>query len=257
MGLNSEKNVELTILLDKNIVVKRKFTILRYVQDSLHTFDWCDKGNLSKNNTRPAFNSVMEWVVEAIKNDLSYKSSVWHMPVKEGINGFQLDEDLLGIDELEPKAPWTNVLEVRLTDLDENKLVYSRIVDASQYHPAVLSRIDLTNKMVKVVKRDGTVVYRDKESVFGENSKVYMTNELYMQKLMIWGRQDVISVCIGKIIANCSFSQAQSEKLSRVPRANTEVCVSDGKHEYNYNTSLKQHFIKASRDVRKGNNENE
>lgn len=240
MELNSEKRLEFAVFLDSFIIVKREFTIMRYVKESIHTFDFFKKGEPLSKNQRITFNYVMEWCCEKIKSELAYKSNCWYLNT---LPNAQVDESLLEFNqELDRNVkPYSTSIEVRLTDLDENKLVYSRIIDATQYHPAVLNRIDLTNKTVRVIGRNGEAIYKDRDEVF-KNPTTYMTPDLTMQKLMCWRRPDVISACLNKIINACSYSKDAENTLEKVPSAYTDIIVGNEEQgTYKYTTSLNQY----------------
>lgn len=239
MEFTSEKRLEFAVFLDSNIIVKRDFTIMRYVKESVHTFDFFNKGEQLKKDQRVTFNMVMEWCVERIKSELSYKSMCWYLNVLP--NG-SIDSSLTEMNpELPNVEPYSTKLEVRLTDLDEGKLVYSRIIDATQYHPSVLNRIDLTNKTARVVGRNGEVSIKDRDEVF-RNPSTYMTPDLQMQKLMCWRRPDIVSICLNKIINACSYSKEAENTLEKVPSAYTDIVVgNDEQGKYKYTTSLNQH----------------
>lgn len=232
-----DKRLEFSVFLDNNVVVKRTFTVPNYLRESLHTYNSYDKsdfynpcGDILSGKKKMTFNMVMDWCVEKIKNDLSFKSVCWLFPPKNG----QIDEDLL-VDEstLPNLQAYASTIEVRLTDVGERRVVYSRLIDASQYHPAVLSRIDLTNKSVRLIDKENNVTYKDKETIFN-NPNTRMTPDLQMQKIMIWNRPDVLSMCLSRIISECSCGDNEAD----ADGVNTIVTFKEDDMETKYQTSL-------------------
>ena len=184
-----EGRFEFTVFVSDHIICKRNFSISNYIENSMNTEE---------------FKSTVDDIVKLIDNDLKSKSRVytWHfynpMPGQELP---EFSEPLL--------KPWACTFKLVISD--NHRDVISRIWDGYAYPKFVRDKVDLTNKNVRIVTRDGNVQTYDKESFFKDKDGKLST-ELETIKGMIYDKSDVLYQITRMICDTCGAKDYASKK---------------------------------------------
>lgn len=190
---------EFALFINDYLVCKRNFHINGYIDKSMQT---------------PEFKNEVDKIVELIDNDLKSKSRVYthyHIPLFK-VNGEEVEytdwEPEIMTDPLSEEG--TSVLKFSI--YDNGNEVMSKVWDARYYPTYVRKNIDLTNRQVKIMKGDNSMIY-DKERFF-ESHGNQLSGELYILKQMIYGKEDLVPIIQKMVYEVCSSFDGYYEKIS-------------------------------------------
>lgn len=179
-----EERFEFAIYVNDNIICKRNFRIFNFIEGSMNTLE---------------FKYKIDELVAMIDDDLKSKSRVYTWKC---FNPNEIDES----DEFHSPLiePWSCTFKLVISD--NKKEIISKIWDGSGYPKYIRDKVDLSNKNVKIVTKDGKTYVFDKETFFKENEgKLSFEHE--MLKSMIIDKADVLQQITKKICEACSPSK--------------------------------------------------
>lgn len=184
-----EGRFEFTVYVNDHIICKRNFSIPNYIENSMNTEE---------------FKSTVDDIVRLVDNDLKSKSRVytWHFynPMPEQ-HSSEFSDPLL--------KPWECTFKLVISD--NHRDVISKIWDGYAYPKFVRDKVDLTNKNVRIVTRDGNVQTYDKDSFFkGKDGKLSI--ELETIKGMILDKPDELYQITRMICDTCGAKDYASKK---------------------------------------------
>lgn len=174
-----EERFEFSLFVNNNLVCKRNFRINNYIEDSMSTMD---------------FKVAMDNIVMTIDNDLKSKSRVY--------TWYNFDENYKDDEFSSPLIePWECTFKFVVTD--NKKEMYTKIWDGRWYPKAIREKVDIANRTVKVLTRNGEIVSIDKETYFKDNEG-RLSNEMYLMKAMMYDKVDLLGVITKRICELCS-----------------------------------------------------
>jgi len=190
-----EERFEFTIYVNDNIICKRNFRIYNFIEGSMQSIEFKEK---------------VDEIVRLIDNDLKSKSRVYTWFY---YNPDSKDEN----DEFSSPLidPWTCTFKITISD--NKRDVITKIWDGYAYPKAIRDKVDLSNKNVKVVNKDGQSFTYDKETFFKVNEG-RLTIEQDILKAMIMDKQDVLLQITKKICEICSPSKDEIKENSQKGR---------------------------------------
>lgn len=179
-----EERFEFTLYVNDNIICKRNFRIFNFIENSMNTLEFKEK---------------VDEIVRMIDDDLKSKSRVytWYYfnPNSQEENE-EFNSPLI--------EPWTCTFKLVISD--NKRDVITKIWDGYAYPKYIREKVDLSNKYVKVVTKDGQVYSYDKDSFFSTNEG-RLSFEHEVLKAMINDKQDVLLQITKKICEACSPSR--------------------------------------------------
>ena len=143
-----EERFEFALYVNENIICKRNFRINNFIEDSMNSLE---------------FKHTVDEIINMIDDDLKSKSRVytWYF-----------------FDEKNPDEEFTSPLiepwecTFKFVVLDNKREIISKIWDGRGYPKSVREKVDLTNKFVKFIGKDGKVYSYEKESYFEANKEI-------------------------------------------------------------------------------------
>lgn len=176
-----EERFEFTVYVNDNIICKRNFRIFNFIENSMNTLE---------------FKNKVDEIVKLIDDDLKAKSRVytWYY-----FNPKFPDEN----EEFNTKLiePWVCTFKIVISD--NKRDVITRIWDGYAYPKYIRDKVDLSNKNVKVVTKDGQTFSYEKEGFFKANDG-RLSFEHEVLKRMIIDKPDVLLQITKKICEACS-----------------------------------------------------
>lgn len=185
-----EGRFEITLYVNNNIVCRRNFSIDNYIERSMDTAE---------------FKFAMDEMVNMVDNDLKSKSRIclWYF--------YNPDDPEYVEDLVNPLIePWDCTFKLEVSD--RKRVVMSRIWDGRFYPKYVREKVDINNKYVKTVSRDGDVNLFEKEAFF-EKNKDRLSFDHYVLRAMIRDKGDVAAQMIAKVIETCSSNKDTHESI--------------------------------------------
>lgn len=182
---------EFTLMVNDFIICRRNFRIHNFIEHSMDTLD---------------FKLKVDDIVNLIDNDLKSKSRVWlwyQCDSKEQTT----DEELTKPLQKEGKCLFKLVVS------DWGTPVITKAWDGSVYPKAVRDRVDLANKNVRIVTRDGKACFYAKEDFFGDPER-YLTFDQEVLKAQIMDKQDILREIIKQICECCSTRKGNYEDIN-------------------------------------------
>ena len=171
-----DERFEFALYVNDNLVCKRNFRINNFIEGSMNSIN---------------FKETVDHIVKTIDDDLKSKSRVYTWYYSDFFEDFK--------DK--PLEPWACTFKFEVTD--NKNLVISKIWDGYAYSRAIRERVDIANKTVRIVTKDGMVYTFDKDEYFKENEGKLST-EMYVLKAMINDKQDLLMYITKKICETCS-----------------------------------------------------
>lgn len=183
-----EERFEFALYVNNFVICKRNFKINNFIEDSMQTLEFKEK---------------VDEIVNMIHEDLKSKSRVatWYYADSDPDNEF--NKELL--------APWECTFKFVITD--NKKEIISKIWDGYCYPKSVREKVDLTNKTVKIINKDGTVFSYDKD-VYFTNNKDRLNPELYVLRSQIIDKPDLLLIITKKICELCSYKEDNNKNIS-------------------------------------------
>ena len=185
-----EGRFEVTLYVNGNIVCRRNFSVDNYIEHSFETAE---------------FKYAMDDMVKMVDNDLKSKSrvSMWYF--------FNPDDPTFTEDLVSPLIePWECTFKLEVSD--RKRPVMSRIWDGRFYPKYVREKVDINNKYVKTVSKDGEVNLFEKDAFFDKN-KDRLSFDHYVLRSMIKDKSDVAAQMISKIVETCSVNSETHETI--------------------------------------------
>ena len=197
-----EERFEFALYVNDNVICKRNFRIHNFIEDSMNSLD---------------FKYTVDQIVDMIDSDLKSKSRVY--------SWYYFDENNQEDEFTNPLIePWECTF--KFVVLDNKKEVISKIWDGRAYPKSVREKVDLTNKFVKIIGKDGKVYSYDKETYFTLN-KDRLPFELYVLYGQIMDKNDVLLAITRKICDTCSPKEGVQQNLG-------DYITSDTYNSFNY-----------------------
>jgi hypothetical protein len=186
-----EERFEFALYVNNNIICKRNFKINDFIEHSMESVEFKDK---------------VEEIVDMIDNDLKSKSRVytWYYFNPDEPDTF---EEYAG----KPTEPWECTFRFEVSD--RTKTVISKIWDGYAYPRPIRDKVDISNKFVKVMSKDGKVYTYDKESFFKTNED-RLSFEQQVLKAMIGDKSDLLIQITKKICEACSTHDSTFTSVS-------------------------------------------
>ena len=198
-----EKRFDFTVYVNDNIIAKRNFAIYNYVENSMNSLE---------------FKDTVDSIVRMIDEDLKSKSRVylWHFfnPERPG------DTEELVNPLIEP---WECTFKIVISD--NKRDVITKVWDGRYYPKYIRERVDLGNKYVKLMTKEGKVYSYEKEGFFEENGN-RLTFEQELIKGMIMDKQDVLQQIIKLICDTCTPDKEETDGV-RLNRRETAKYLQD------------------------------
>lgn len=183
-----EERFEFALYVNDNVICKRNFRINNFIEDSMNSLD---------------FKYAVDQIVHLIDCDLKSKSRVY--------TWYFFDEENTDDEFSNPLIePWECTF--KFVVLDNKQEVISKIWDGRGYPKSVREKVDLTNKFVKFIGKDGKVYSYEKESYF-EANKDRLPFELYVLYGQIKDKNDILTTITRKICDTCSMKEGVQENL--------------------------------------------
>lgn len=226
---------DVTLYVNGNIVCRRNFSIENYIEHSMESSE---------------FKDALGQMVKLIDDDLKSKSRVyqWYF--------FNPDDPEYVSELVSPLIdPWECTFKLEIND--RKRPVISRIWDGYAYPKAIREKVDINNKYVKTVSRDGEVTVVDKETFFADPNARYSFDQ-YVLKAMIMDKGDVAMKIIEMIIDECSANGTTHETIddyTMIESWGKDANGNDVVYNYNikaYNRKLEKEWEKWLSKNRKG-----
>ena len=233
-----EERFEFALYVNGNIICKRNFKINDFIEHSMESIE---------------FKRKVDDIVSMIDNDLRSKSRIftWFY-----FNPMEPDtfEEYAG----KPIEPWECTFKFEVTD--NKNVVISKIWDGSAYPKPIRDKVDISNKTVKIVSKEGRVYSYDKEAFFKTNEG-RLTFEQEVLKAMIMDKSDLLLQITKKICEACSIHDDSFTKIGDYTLSESygkDVNGNEVKYDFNidaYNRKLERKWMKlASEDAKKKKN---
>ena len=187
-----EERFEFALFVNDNIICKRNFKIFNFIEGSMNTLE---------------FKETVDKVVEIIDNDLKSKSRVftWYYFNPNEPDAF---EEFAG----KPLEPWACTFKLVISD--NKREVISKIWEGYAYPKPIREKVDLSNKNVKVMSKEGQTFSYEKESFFKANEG-RLSFEHEVLKSMITDKSDVLLQITKKICEACSPTRDELKEAGR------------------------------------------
>lgn len=172
---------EFALFVNDNLVCKRNFNIPNYVEGSMHSEE---------------FKELVDTIVAMIDEDLKSKSRVYtwyHYNPEHPEDEQELIDPVLGPGES----------NFRFVVYDNRRKVIEKWWDGYGYPKAIRDRVDIANKVVKFITKDGKVYVYDKDKYFAENEG-RLSTDAYILKAMIMDKEDLLVKIANCITDECS-----------------------------------------------------
>ena len=229
-----EERFEFALYVNGNIICKRNFKINDFIEHSMKSLE---------------FKNKIDEIVNMIDNDLKSKSRVytWYYfnpdepEVFEEINGKMLE-------------PWECTFKFEVSD--RKNVVISKIWDGYGYPKLIRDKVDISNKTVKIMSKDGKTYSYDKESFFKSNED-RLTFEQQVLKSMIMDKSDLLlqitkSICEVCSVHDNSFTSIGDYTLSE--SYGKDANGKEVKYDFNieaYNRKLERKWMKLAAESSK------
>ena len=187
-----EERFEFTVYVNDNIICKRNFRIYNFIEGSMNTLD---------------FKNKVDEIVKLIDDDLKSKSRVytWYYYNPE----FPEDNEEFTNPLIEPWA-----CTFKLVISDNKRDVITKIWDGYAYPKQIREKVDLSNKYVKFMNKEGQTYSYDKENFFKSNEG-RLSFEQEVLKSMIMDKQDVLLQITKKICEACSPTKDEIKETNQ------------------------------------------
>lgn len=176
-----EERFEFALFVNNNLICKRNFKINNYIDGSMQSSD---------------FKLKVDEIVRSIDDDLKSKSRVYNWFYDD------IDEALL--------EPWECTF--KFVVLDNKREIITKIWDGRGYPKSVREKVDLANKFVKIIGKDGKITSYEKEKYFEQNQDK-LSHDLYVLKNQIMDKGDVLLNITRKICEVCSPKEGMQQSL--------------------------------------------
>ena len=208
-----EERFEFALYVNENLICKRNFRINNYIEESLHSLE---------------MKNTVDKIVHMIDSDLKSKSRVytWYYFNEKD----PLEEFTAPLIE-----PWECTFKFVITD--NKREVISKIWDGFGYPKSVRTNVDIANKSVKIVDRDGNVKIYNKDTFF-ETNKDRLSPELYVLKAQINDKPDLLLAITRTICETCASKEGEKNNLENFTMRETY-----GNYEYKRDKEDSRKFV--------------
>lgn len=208
-----EERFEFALYVNNNIICKRNFKINDFIEHSMESVEFKEK---------------VDEIVNMIDDDLKSKSRVYTWYFFNPMEPDAFDE-LVG----KPIEPWECTFKFEVSD--KKKIVISKIWDGYAYPKAIRDKVDISNKVVKIMSKDGRTYTYDKEAFFKSNED-RLSFEHQVLKSMIFDKPDLLLQITKKICETCSTHEDMFSKIGDYTMTEYYGKDKDGKSvSYNFN----------------------
>ncbi len=208
-----EERFEFALYVNNNIICKRNFKINDFIEHSMESVEFKEK---------------VDEIVNMIDDDLKSKSRVYTWYFFNPMEPDAFDE-LVG----KPIEPWECTFKFEVSD--RKKVVISKIWDGYAYPKAIRDKVDISNKVVKIMSKDGRTYTYDKEAFFKSNED-RLSFEHQVLKSMIFDKPDLLLQITKKICETCSTHEDMFSKIGDYTMTEYYGKDKDGKSvSYNFN----------------------
>lgn len=232
-----EERFEFALYVNNNIICKRNFKINDFIEHSMESVE---------------FKHKVDDIVNMIDNDLKSKSRVYTWYYFNPMEPEEFEEYTGPLLE-----PWECTLKFEVSD--KKNVVISKVWDGYAYPKAIRDKIDISNKTVKVVSKDGKAYTYDKESFFKTNED-RLSFEQQVLKSMIMDKSDLLLQITKQICEVCSVHENSFTDIADYTLSESYGKDANGnevKYEFNidaHNKKLMRKWMKlASEDIKKKN----
>lgn len=183
-----EERFEFALYVNDNVICKRNFRINNFIEGSMNSVE---------------FKNTIDEIINMVDDDLKSKSRVY--------TWYFFDEKMPDEEFVNPLIePWECTF--KFVVLDNKREVFSKIWDGRGYPKSVREKVDLTNKFVKIVGRDGKITSYEKEKYF-EMNEDKLSHDLYVLRSQIIDKSDVLLGITRKICDICSPKEGMQQSL--------------------------------------------
>jgi len=206
-----EERFEFTLFVNDNIICKRNFKINDFIEHSMESAE---------------FKNTVDNIVRMIDDDLKSKSRVytWYF--------FNPNEETPAEEFTAPLlSPWECTFKLVISD--RRHPVMTKIWDGYAYPRSVRDKVDIGNKFVKLINRDGKQFVLDKETFFNDPSQ-RMNFDLQVLRSQIMDKSDLLLTITKTICESCSPSGGMFTTTS-------DYTLSDNMGDKHYNYNIKAH----------------
>ena len=208
-----EERFEFALYVNNNLICKRNFKINDFIEHSMESLE---------------FKDTVDTIVNWIDDDLKSKSRIytWYY---FNPNDPELFEMFAG----QVPEPWECTF--RFEVLDNKKVVISKIWDGYAYPKPIRDKVDIGNKTVKIVTKEGKVYSFDKDKYFADNAD-RLSFDMQVVKAMITDKHDLLIGITQKICEVCSTHEELFSKIGDYTMSEAWGKDADGKKvTYNFN----------------------
>lgn len=202
-----EERFEFALYVNDNVICKRNFRINNFIEDSMNSME---------------FKDAMEVVVKMVDDDLKSKSRVY--------TWYFFDEKCVDEEFTNPLIePWECTFKIVI--LDNKKEVFTKIWDGRGYPKSVREKVDLANKTVKIIDKDGKITSFPKETYF-EMNKDRLSHDLYVLRSQIIDKNDVLLSITRKICEVCAVREGIHQTIGDYVMNETYTNKGKGKNKH-------------------------
>ena len=180
-----------TLYINDFIVCQRNFSINNFIENSMQTLE---------------FKDAVDRIVRLIDEDLKQKSRVYtwyNFNPNDPVSVEEFNQPLL--------EPWEYTFRFEVSD--RNKVMFSKIWDGYGYPRMVRDRVDLSNKTVKIITKDGRTYTYDKETFFKQNEGRLSFDHQVLRSMII-DKADLIPQITRIIRDACSSFEDETRTIS-------------------------------------------
>ena len=230
-----EERFEFALYVNNNIICKRNFKINDFIEHSMESAE---------------FKRKVDEIVDMIDKDLKSKSRVYtwyYFNPMEPDASEEFSSPLID--------PWECTFRFEVSD--RKKVVISKIWDGYAYPKAIRDKVDISNKTVKIISKDGKVYSYDKDSFFKSNED-RLSFEHIVLKAMIGDKPDLLLQITKQICEVCSVHEEFFTNIGEYTLSETYGKDKDGnvvKYDFNidaHNRKLERKWMRlAAEDAKR------
>ena len=186
-----EERFEFTLFVNDNIICRRNFKINDYIEHSMESME---------------FKGLVDKITELVDNDLKSKTRVytWYY--------FNPNEEKPLEEFSEPLLdPWECTFKFVVSD--RKRPIITKVWDGYAYAKSVRDKVDIGNKTVKIVNKDGKQYVFDKEKFFNDESQ-HLSFELEVLRSQIMDKSDLLLQITKMICETCSPSGGEYNSIN-------------------------------------------
>ena len=214
---NDGVRYELVIYVNDDIICSRTFRIHNFIEGSMETDE---------------FKQLIDATARAFDEDLKSKSRVYTWYYFNPKFPDETDEFSSPLAE-----PWEFTFKLKLNKNGEE--IISKVWDGYAYPKSVRNRVDLSNRKVKVINRDGEVNVFDKETFYGESGRRFTFDQCVVRS-MIMDKEDLLAKTIKNICELCSVDWDEAREVGFVTSRDSKKFIGDYTRTVKYGEKVYQ-----------------